>query len=80
MMGDRAHCIVKTSEGAAGSTYMTYEYITGQGDFLAHVKFTLRFPQCMNYDEPQQGACKAEQATFDIDGLVDRIASSIRML
>jgi len=78
-VGDRALCVVTTSEGAAGSTYTTYEYITAQGDFLAHVKFTLRFPQCLNYDQPKQGACKAEQGSFDIDGLADRILSSIRM-
>jgi hypothetical protein len=80
MVGDRAFCVVKTNEGAAGTTYSTYEYITAQGDFLARVKFTLKFPQCMNYDEPNQSACKNEQASFDIDGLVDRLASSIRML
>lgn len=91
IVGDRALCVVKTSEGAAGSTYTTYEYIASQGDpirellasngagFLARVKFTLRFPQCMNYDEPQQSACTAEQGSFDIDGLADRILSSIRM-
>lgn len=79
MVGDRAFCVVKKSEGAAGSTYITYEYITAQGDFLARVKFTLRFPQCVNYDEPNQSACKNEQTSFDIDGLADRIASSIRM-
>lgn len=79
MVGDRAFCTVITSEGAAGSTYRTYEYITAQGDFLAHVRFVLQFPQCMNYDEPQRSECAGEQANFDIDGLVDRIASSIRM-
>lgn len=80
MIGDRAYCTVITSEGAAGSTYRTYEYITAQGDFLASVKFILRFPQCANYDEPQRSACATEQTTFDINGLVDRMLSSIRML
>lgn len=78
-IGDRSLCVVRTSEGAAGSTYTAYEYITGQGDFLARVKFTLRFPQCMNYNEPEQGACAREQANFDVNGLADRILSSIRM-
>ena len=79
IIGGREYCVVETSEGAAGSVYHTYEYITPQGDFIAHVKFTLKFPQCENYDEPQQNTCKAEQASFDIDGLADRIAQSIRM-
>ena len=79
MIGDREYCVVETSEGAAGSTYRTLEYITAQGDFIARVKFTLRFPQCANYPEPQKSACESEQRSFDIDGLADRIASSIRM-
>ncbi len=79
MIDDRAYCVVQTSEGAAGSMYTTYEYITAQGDFLARVKFTLKFPQCMNYPEPNQSACKAEQSSFDINGLADRIAQSTRM-
>lgn len=79
VIGDRSLCAIKSSEGAAGSTYTAYDYRTAQGDFIARVKFTLRFPQCMNYDEPQQSACLSEQANFDINGLADRILSSIRM-
>lgn len=78
-VGDREYCVTMSSEGAAGSTYRTYEYSTDQGDFVARVVFTLRFPQCLNYNEPQASACAAEQSSFDIDGLVDRIAQSIRM-
>ncbi len=78
-VGDRVYCIDMSSEGAAGSTYTTYTYRTEQGDFVAHVDFTLRYVQCMNYDEANQGMCTLEQETFDVDGLVDRIASSIRM-
>ena len=80
MVGDRVYCMSTTNEGVAGSTYTTYKYATEQGDLIARVEFTLKFPQCVNYDEPNQSACKAEQANFDIDGLVDRITSSIRML
>jgi hypothetical protein len=79
-VGDRKYCVTTFSEGAAGSTYMTYEYMNKQGDFLAHVKFTLRYVQCANYDEPDQATCKVEQTGFSVDGLVDRITSSIRML
>lgn len=80
VVGDRVYCIISTLEGAAGSAYRTYEYISQQGDVLAHVNFTLRFPQCGNYDEPERNLCAREQASFDIDGLVDRIVASIRML
>lgn len=80
MVGDREYCAVEASEGAAGSVFRTFEYITEQGDFVARVKFTLQFPQCGNYGEDEQSACETEQATFDINGLADRITSSIRML
>lgn len=79
VIGDRHLCARRTSEGAAGSTYTTVTYSSAQGDFVASTTFTLRFPQCMNFDEPQQSGCKAEQASYDVDGLADRILSSIRM-
>lgn len=77
-VGDRVYCVAISSGAAAGSRYNTYEYTTELGDSVARIVFTLQFPQCANYDEPNQSACEAEQATFDIDGLADRIASSIR--
>ncbi len=78
-VGDREYCIVTSIEGAAGSSYMNYEYTTLQGNFMVRVVFILRTPQCANYDEPKQGACKAEEQSFDVDGLVDRIVSSVTM-
>ncbi len=79
----KEYCVVYFSEGAAGSTYTTYEYTTKQGDFTPHLKFVLRFPQCMNYDDPNQTACKSEQSIFNseniADKLADKILSSIRM-
>lgn len=79
-IGGSLYCVATSVEGAAGSTYTSYEYETAQGDFLTKVSFTLRTPQCMNYDEPEQSACKTEQANFNIDALADRIASSLKML
>jgi hypothetical protein len=78
MIGDRAYCITRESEGAAGSTFTTFTYATMQGTSVASTTFTLRFPQCMNYDDPQQSACTIEESSYDIDGLADRIISSIR--
>ena len=65
------YCINTMTEGAAGSTYTTYAYSTMVGDVLAKTTFIARTPQCMNYDEPEQGACKAEQAGFNPDVLAD---------
>ncbi|MES2135311.1 MAG: hypothetical protein V4449_03670 [Patescibacteria group bacterium] len=77
-IGNHTYCVGTSSEGAAGSTYTSYEYSTKQGDSLVRVVFTLRMPQCLNYDEPDQTECKAEQASFNADALADRIVSSIR--
>lgn len=79
VINTRTYCVSKESEGAAGSAYTTYNYATAQGDFVAKVMFTLRTPQCMNYDEPKQTACKNEQAQFAVDALADRIVESITM-
>jgi hypothetical protein len=75
----REYCVITVAEGAAGSTYTTYQYTTKQGDFLPRLTFTLRTPQCMNYDEPSQSACKFEQSTYSVNGLADKMMSSIRM-
>lgn len=74
------YCVGITAEGAAGSVYTSYEYTTTKGDFLTKVSFILRTPQCMNYNEPEQGTCKIEQSTFDVDALADQIASSLKIL
>lgn len=79
VINTRTYCVSKEGEGAAGSTYATYNYATAQGDFVAKVMFTLRTPQCMNYDEPKQSACRDEQSQFDVDALADRILESITM-
>lgn len=78
MVEDREYCITTMDEGAAGSLYRTYEYAFEFGGVAHRAMFTLRFPQCENYDEPQRSLCSNEQQTFDIDGLMDRIAQSIR--
>lgn len=75
---DKEYCVSVSSEGAAGSTYTTYKYKTIHDDYLAEVSFTLRTPQCLNYDEPERSACQVEQGSFYIDALVYRITSSIR--
>ncbi len=79
VLGEHTYCVATSVEGAAGSTYTNYEYFIPQGDFVVRVAFTLQTPQCLNYDEPERGLCQEEQASFNVDALVDRVASSIRM-
>lgn len=68
------YCRTISAEGAAGSTYKTYEYQAG----MHKVIFTLRFPQCLNYDEPNQSACHMDQESLDVDALALRILGSVR--
>jgi len=75
----QTYCVTLTSEGAAGSSYLTYGYMTDRGDIIVRTDFTIRFPQCLNYDEPNQAACKAEQATIDPDTLATRIIISVKI-
>jgi hypothetical protein len=70
------YCIGTAAEGAAGSTYTTYQYATKRDDAVVTVAFTLRTPQCLNYDNPLQQECLAEQASFAVDALASRILMS----
>lgn len=78
----RDYCVDVQSEGAAGSTYNTYDYLLNleAENSMLHVRFTLRFVQCQNYDEPERGRCENEQADFDLDALVDRIVATVEVL
>lgn len=79
-INSQVYCVATSGDGAAGSTYINYQYSTLQGDSVASVYFTLRTPQCLNYDEPKQAACKAEQADFDVAALAVRILESVKKI
>jgi hypothetical protein len=72
-----SYCYTKQDEGAAGSTYTTYTIRKEFGGKVLIGSVVVRYPQCANYDEPKQTACKSEQATFNIDLVMDRILSSV---
>lgn len=76
-MNGRIYCASVSSEGAAGSTYVSYEYVTDLEDMVVRVSFTLRYPQCANYDQPEQQACTEEEESFRPDALADSIISTI---
>lgn len=78
MVDDRTYCVEARSEGAAGSVYTEYRYSTETQNGLVSAEFTLRYPQCGNYDEPEQAACAAERESFDLDALIDRIVRTVR--
>ncbi|HBA36376.1 TPA: hypothetical protein DCZ15_00715 [Candidatus Falkowbacteria bacterium] len=84
---NREYCRTSMAEGAAGSIYTQYTYafpFYSTGSTQADRKtvmltFTVRAPQCDNYDEVERQACANERETFDIDSIVDRMARSIKI-
>lgn len=73
------YCVSEARQGAAGTAYTFYQYAAQKGDFVTSVSFTLKTPQCMNYDDPRQRECLTEQKAFSVDVLADRIIESITM-
>lgn len=77
LVDNRTYCVNVKHEGAAGSVYSSYVYTTTKNSKLVNVSFTLRYPNCDNYDEAQNKDCTNERGAFDIDSIVDRIVQSI---
>lgn len=75
----RTYCVTTESEGAAGSIYTTYTYATIYGAKLTTLHFTLRFIQCMNYDEPNRTQCLAEQTAFSPDAFADSLMKTLTL-
>ncbi len=69
------YCIIKSAEGAAGSTYTTYVYTKPYGNKTAKIEFTIQSTQCLNYDEPQKGECIQKQAGYDLLPTIDSLMS-----
>ena len=74
LVDGRTYCVNIKNEGAAGSTYSSYVYTTAR----IKVSFTLRYPNCGNYEDEQRKACASEREAFDIDAMVDRIVQTIK--
>ena len=73
------YCIENVSEGAAGTVYTDYTYTFLKDSKLVKLSFTLAYPQCENYNDPQKTECEQERQTFDLDTLINRIAESVQL-
>ncbi len=73
------YCIQTTSEGAAGTIFNSYSYTYQKKDKVVKFTFTLGFPQCANYDDPNKTACKYEQNNFDLNKLIDAMAQTLNL-
>lgn len=74
-----SYCVWQTSEGAAGSVYVTYQLTYPKGGQYLTMSFTLRYPQCVNYPESQIATCQEEQAQFPLNTAIDAIAQSAKL-
>jgi hypothetical protein len=70
------YCITTQTEGAAGSSYTTYTYLTSVQGSSIKTTFTLQYPQCDNYSEPQKTECSTERSSFNIDSYIDTIITA----
>lgn len=76
-VGGHEYCVTELHEGAAGSVFVNYAYAFPHGEKTAVMSFGVSFPRCENYDAAEQEACVNEQALFDPDVVVDRMAESL---
>ena len=72
------YCIESVSERTAGTFYTNYTYTFLKDSKLVKLSFTLAYPQCDNYDDPQKTECEQERQIFDLDILINRIAESVQ--
>ena len=77
MINGQEYCVTEVGDGAAGSVYHQYTYAFPYQYRTANLTFTFQFPQCMNYDEPKQSACKAEEEAFNIGPVIASIRYQI---
>lgn len=73
----RSYCRTVVAEGAAGSVYRQYAYAFPHEGQTAILTFSVRFPQCSNFDEEEARNCQSEQSDFNPDNLADRIVGTV---
>jgi len=78
IINGRMYCVTTLTEGAAGTIYTQYVYAFAREEKTVILNFSLKRPQCANYDEPEKSACENEQNTFDVDNMVDAMVQSLR--
>ncbi len=74
-VGSSIYCRTIMSEGAAGSRYAEYTYVKANGSGTKTTNFTLRLPNCDNWDDPEKTQCKTNQNIFfaNLDALIDSL-------
>jgi len=78
MVDDRIYCVTEVVGVAAGSMYTQYAYSFEKDGRVVILTLTSRASQCGNYEDPLRDECEREREAFDIDGVIDRVARSVR--
>jgi hypothetical protein len=79
MVDNRTYCVTMESNVGAGSVLTQYAYAVEKNGKSLIFTFSLQAGACDHYDEPQRTECNNERETFDLDGVVDRIAQSVTL-
>ena len=65
----KIYCVKAETGAAAGSSYTTYTYFfpSEKVNKTINFKFTLRYSQCYNYEDPKLTECNNERKSFNVD-------------
>lgn len=74
----RVFCVTEVAEGAAGSIYHQYAYTTDIDGATFVYTFSVRMPQCHNYDAPESEQCAEAQQSFDPDIIAAVLADTTK--
>lgn len=79
IINGHTYCVTTLKEGAAGTTYIQYAYAKAYNDQMIIFTFSLKQPQCMNYNDPDKTECLNEQEKFSVDNFIDEIISTLQI-
>ena len=76
------YCVLIVSEGTAGTSYITYNYVTEKNDKHLTLEFILKFPSCgAQYGiNNKMDECEETRENCDEINIVDQIISTFRFL
>lgn len=82
IINNSKYCVLSVGEGAAGSTYATYKYITDKKDKRLNIEFVLRFTNCGVFygEDNKMEECEKENKDFEPAELIDQVLSTLRFL
>lgn len=74
-----AYCITETSAEKSGGTEKQYAYAFESRDSIVALIMSIRYLPCAKMEAERKTACETEQKAFNIDPIVDGIASTFKL-